>query len=247
MVTWNCTSCLSAAVVVLLSDYLKWDFLVQMCILDTVTSNPGVLLSPYASRPPQLFKFQDTWLKRTHAWSLQKWLGWQEKSDHTMRVQNAATNWYNRSLQLPYARYCLGTTSSNACFSHPPLKNGNAIETSRRRNVPTSRCAAGLSALLPAVPPSAAGIGVEKGLHTLLCLLAYAGESPAYPASAVTACGGGGEVVLQPLRKLVVSILSFAAAALFFCSLLITPPAPPCEWYVWTISFKTSFLSRLDG
>lgn len=152
MVTWNCTSCLSAAVVVLLSDYLKWDFLVQMCILDTVTSNPGVLLSPYASRPPQLFKFQDTWLKQTHAWSLQKWLGWQEKSDHTMRVQNAATNWYNRSLQLPYARYCLGITSSNACFSHPPLKNGNAIETSRRRNVPTSRCAAGLSALLPAVP-----------------------------------------------------------------------------------------------
>jgi len=74
----------------------------------------------------------------------------------------------------------------------------------------------GCQPLLSAVPPRAAGIGVEEGLRTLLCLLAYAGESPAYPASAVTACGGGGEVVLQPLRKLVVSILSFAAAALFF-------------------------------
>lgn len=59
----------------------------------------------------------------------------------------------------------------------------------------------GCQPLLSVVPPRAVGIGVEKGLHTLLCLLAYAGESPAYPASAVTACGGGGEVVLQPLRK----------------------------------------------
>lgn len=81
----------------------------------------------------------------------------------------------------------------------------------------------GCQALFSVVPPRAVGIGVEKGLHTLLCLLAYAGESPAYPASAVTACGGGGEVVLQPLRKLVVSILSFAAAALFFFS----PSSPP--------------------
>lgn len=84
----------------------------------------------------------------------------------------------------------------------------------------------GCQPLLSVVPPRVVGIGVEKGLHTLLCLLAYAGESPAYPASAVTACGGGGEVVLQPLRKLVVSILSFAAAALFF-SPLITPPTSP--------------------
>lgn len=80
----------------------------------------------------------------------------------------------------------------------------------------------GCQPALAVVPPRAVGIGVGKGLHTSLCLLAYAGESPAYPASAVTACGGGGEVVLQPLRKLVVSILSFAAAALFFP--LITPP-----------------------
>lgn len=85
---------------------------------------------------------------------------------------------------------------------------------------------AGCQPLLSVVPPRAVGIGVEKGLHTLLCLLAYAGESPVYPASAVTACGGGGEVVLQPLRKLVVSILSFAAAALFFP--LPTPLPTPC-------------------
>lgn len=83
----------------------------------------------------------------------------------------------------------------------------------------------GCQPLLSLVPPRAVGIGVDNGLHTLLCLLAYAGESPAYPASAVPACGGGGEreVVLQPLRKLVVSILSFAAAALFFPS----PHHPP--------------------
>lgn len=91
----------------------------------------------------------------------------------------------------------------------------------------------GSQPLLFVVPPRAVAIGVEKGLHTLLCLLAYAGESPAYPASAVTACGGGGEVVLQPLRKLVVSILSSAAAALFSpSSHTISPPPPQREWYV---------------
>ena len=86
-----------------------------------------------------------------------KWLGWQEKSDHTMRVQNPATNWYNRSLQLPYPHFCLGVTSSNVRFSRPPLKNGNATETSRRRNVTTSLWAAGLSAFAFCGTPKGCG------------------------------------------------------------------------------------------
>lgn len=246
MVTWNCTSGLSAAVVVLLSDCLKWDFLVQMRILATVTRNPEVLLSPYPSHHLQLFRFRDTWLKWTYAWSLQNGL-----DDRRNRI----TQWeFRNQPPIGTAGVCDSLTliivfawHLTMCVSHVPLwKVVMQLKWAGGGMSPPPFERLGCQPLLSVVPPRAVGIGVEKGLHTSLCLLAYAGESPAHPASAVTACGGGGEVVLQPLRKLVVSILSFAAAALF--SPLITPPtAPPCEWYVWTISFKTSFLSRLDG
>lgn len=80
----------------------------------------------------------------------------------------------------------------------------------------------GMSPSLPAsprflwYPQGLWGAGWRRACTPHCAFFAYTGESPAYPASAVTACGGGGEVVLQALRKLVVSILSFAAAALFF-------------------------------
>lgn len=102
-------------------------------------------------------------------------------------------------------------------FLTSPLKNGNAIETSGRRNAPLPVSGA-VSLRFLWDPQGLWGAGWRRACTPYCAFFAYTGESPAYPASAVTACGGGGEVVLQALRKLVVSILSFAAAALFFYS-----------------------------
>lgn len=174
-----------------------------------------------------------------------KWLEWQEKSDHTMRVQNPATNWYSRSLQLPYAHYCLGITSSTVCFSHPLWKMGMQLKRAGGGMSPSLR--AGLSASAFCGTPKACGERAGEGPAHLIVpsLLTLENLQLILPVQWLHV-EEGEEVVLQALRKLVVSILSFAAAALFFFSPLIIPPSP-CEWYVWTISFKTSFLSRLDG
>lgn len=218
MVTWNCTSCLSAAVVVLLSDYLKWDFLVQMCILDTVTRNPVVLLSPYPSLPVP-FSCLDF---RTHglnecmlgvckmAWMTGEIGSHNESSEPSHQlVQQESAAPLRSLLSRHNIQHCVFLTS--------PLKNGNAIETSGRRNAPLPASGA-VSLRFLWYPQGLWGAGWRRACTPYCAFFAYTGESPAYPASAVTACGGGGEVVLQALRKLVVSILSFAAAALFFFS-----------------------------
>lgn len=169
MVTWNCTSCLSAAVVVLLSDYLKWDFLVQMCILDTVTRNPVVLFSPDPSRPLQLFKFQDTWLTRTYARGLQNGLDDRRNriTQCTFRAQPPiGTAGACNSLTLVIVS---ALTSSSVPFSRPPLKNGNATERSRRRNVTTSLWVAGLSACALCGTPKGCGYrGGEGPAHLIV-------------------------------------------------------------------------------
>lgn len=214
MVTWSCTSCLSAAVVVLLSDDLKWDFLVQMCILDTVTRNPVALLSPYPSLPVPFscLDFRPHGLNERMlgvckmAWMTGEIGSHNESSDpsHQLVQQEPAAllrSLLSRHNTQPWA------------FLTSPLHTGNATGRSGRGMSPPS---------LPAsprclwYPQGLWGVGWRRACTPHCASFAYAGESPAYPASAVTACGGGGEVVLQALRKLVVSILSFAAAALFF-------------------------------
>lgn len=148
-----------------------------------------------------------------------------------MRVQNAATNWYNRSLQLPYARYCLGITSSNACFSHPPSKMVTQLK----------RAGGGMS------PPPAARPGCQ------LCCLRYpkgcgyrGGEGPAHLivpsclrwriSSLSCQCSDcmwrRGRGCVATSEKISCLYFIFCSCSTFFCSPLITPPAPPCEWYV---------------
>lgn len=126
----------------------------------------------------------------------------------------------------------------HCAFLTSPLQTRNAMERSGWENVPppweqgnVPLPGSGVSAPAVCGTPKAVGSKWRRACSPYCAFFAYAGESPAYPASAATACGGGGEVVLQALRKLVVSILSFAAAALFFFSPLIIPPSP-CEWYV---------------
>lgn len=86
-----------------------------------------------------------------------------------MRVQNPATNWYSRSLQLSYAHYCLSITSSTVCFSRPLRKMGMQWKGAGGGMSPSLE--RGPQPPLSVVPPRPAGSGVEKGLHTLLCLL----------------------------------------------------------------------------
>lgn len=172
-----------------------------------------------------------------------KGLGWQEKSDHTMRVQSPATNWYGRSLQLPHAPYCLGVTSSSLPFSRPPLKNGNTTERSRRRNVSTSRWAAGLSACARCGTPKGCGYrGGEGPAHLIVpsCLRWRISSLSCQCSDCMWRRGRGCVATSEKI-----SCLYFIFCS---CSTFFSPHhPPPCEWYVWTISFKTSFLSRLDG
>lgn len=105
--------------------------------------------------------------------------------------------------------------TQHCAFLTSPLKNGNAMERAEECPPPWSGAR---SLRFLCYPQGLWGAGWRRACTPYCAFFAYAGESPAYPASAVTACGGGGEVVLQALRKLVVSILSFAAAALFFFS-----------------------------
>lgn len=216
MVTWNCTSCLSAAVVVLLSDDLKWDFLVQMCILDTVTRNPVVLLSPYPSLPVPFSCLGF----RTHGLN-ERMLGVCKMAWMTGEIgsHNESSEPSHQLVQQESAallRSLLSRHNTQHCaFLTSPLKNGNAMEQAEECPPPWSGAR---SLRFLCYPQGLWGAGWRRACTPYCAFFAYAGESPAYPASAVTACGGGGEVVLQALRKLVVSILSFAAAALFFFS-----------------------------
>lgn len=155
-----------------------------------------------------------------------KWLGWQEKSDHTMRVQNPATNWYNRSLQLPYAHYCLGITSSNVRFSRPPLKNGNAMEMSRRRNVTTSLWAAGLSAFAFCGTPKGCGYqGGEGPAHLIVpsCLRWRISSLSCQCSDCMWRRGRG---CVATSEKMSCLYFIFCSCSTFFFFPLITPPLP---------------------
>lgn len=108
-------------------------------------------------------------------------------------------------------------------FLTSPLKNGNAIETSGRRNVPLPASGA-VSLRFLWHPQGLWGAGWRRACTPYSAFFAYTGESPAYPASAVTACGGGGEVVLQALRKLVVLFYLLQLQHFFFLPSSFPPP-----------------------
>lgn len=181
MVTWNCTSCLSAAVVVLLSDDLRWDFLVQMCILDTVTRNPVALLSPYPSLPVP-FSCLDF---RTHglnermlvvckmAWMTGEIGSHNESSEPSHQlVQQESAALLRSLLSRHNIQHCAFLTS--------PRQTGNAMERSRRGGMSPFRWERGGMSPFPwergVSPrclwyPQGCGERLERGLLTLLCLL----------------------------------------------------------------------------
>lgn len=206
-----------------------------MCILDTVTRNPVVLLSPYPSCPRQLFRFQDTWRTWAFAWGLQNGLG---------DGRNRITQWGFRTQPPIDAQQ--SAASSNARFSRPPLQNGNAIEMSGWRSVTACLCTAGLSAFAFCGPPKGCGYrGGEGPAHLVVpsCLRWRIFSLSCQCSDCLWRRGRGGVATSEKISCL---YFIFCSCSTFFSPLINLPP-PRCEWYVWTISFKTSFLSRLDG
>lgn len=131
-------------------------------------------------------------------------------------------------------------------FLTSPRQNGNAVGASGQRNVPLPASRA--VSLCSLVPPRPVGSGVEKGLHTLLCLLCLRWRISSLSCQCSDCMWRRGRGCVASSEKISCLYFIFCSCStfFFFFSPLIIPPSP-CEWYVWTISFKTSFLSRLDG